>query len=658
MKRNSLAILILVISSLMIISCGKKTETDNRNNPFENRGKDFPGGKDFGKGMMFGEGAESVEVTDQIKYLSEDCVENYFETTTVEITFKGTNAISGGQFATKEGVTLYKDSDDNSVMLFVQKETDGENSEAHGITIEYKGNQIIRYVLSGSLEGTLKIKSKNADCIVELDGLSISSTNNGPCLQFTGEKYRTFIVVNENTENTFTDNRTLSDEGKILNEKKGSVYAKGTMIITGPTSKKAGGSLTIINKGYKHGIYSGDYIRIADVSLNVDCEGETSRDCIRTLNGVIIDGGNINLVTKGSISDDEGCGIKVQGENSDDDKKTVEYTAGAGFVVINGGTINITSTGKGITAHWKSGESAIGKTDYKVTKNESKLYEGRLVNANAEKPEPYFIMNDGDLKITTTLEPVEGKCSPEGIEAKYDIIINGGSVDVNATDDAINAGAAVVINGGSISANSSRNDAIDANGPSGITINDGEVWGYGVSVPECAFDSDMNPFNINGGTVVGFGSVNFTTPSDNSVQNVIVLGTSGYSGKTLEVVQNGKSIINCDLSVTGRSDILILSSAKLSKGDFDILVDGKSVSTGTVEGKITTVNYSGEGGFGGGPGGFGGGGPGNFDGNMPDFSGMEPPEGMTPPDGFTPPEGFTPQDGNNFPGGKGRGKPM
>lgn len=632
MRRTLNLLILFLIPVLLLSACKKENPESNNQNPFDKRDFGQFGGKDFGMGMMFGEGVESIEVQDQIKTLSEDCVENYFETTTLAISFNGKNAISNGKFATENGVTLYKDEFDKTVTLSYQKEESGEKSEAQGVTIEYKGSNIIRYVLSGSLEGTLKIKSKNADCIIELNGFTINSSEKGPALQLTSEEYRTFLVVSKDTENTIIDNRELNQNDKILNDKKGSVYAKGPLIITGSTSKTAGGNLTIVNKGYKHAIYSHDYLRIANVNLNVNCDGETSRDCIRTLNAVIIDGGNINLVTKGCISDAEGCGIKVEGEDVDDDNKETEYTAGAGFVVINGGNITIESSAKGITANWKKTGSAIEKEDYKKSMNKSLLYQSGVLNADAKGPEPYFIMNGGNLEISTKLLPYErndASCSPEGIEAKYDVIINGGTILVNATDDAINSGAAVSINGGNVTAQSSTNDAIDANGPSGILINGGQVWCAGTNVPECAFDSDQNPFVINGGTVVGYGSTNITMPSDQSSQKVVAIGTSGYSGKALEVSQNGKSIITCDLP-SDRSDVLIFSSDALKDGDFAIYVDGAEVSTGEISGVVTKINVSeGIGGFGGGFGGFN-----PFDGN-------NMPEGRMPPNGRgQPPAGF------------------
>lgn len=153
-------------------------------------------------------------------------------------------------------------------------------------------------------------------------------------------------------------------------------------------------------------------------------------------------------------------------------------------------------------------------------------------------------------------------------------------------------------------AKSLTNDAVDANGRRGIIINGGNIFGIATNSPECAFDSDQNPLNINGGTVIGFGSSNITNPADTSKQNVVVLGTSGFSGKRLEIIQNGKTNISCDLSDVDRSEVLIFSSENLSKGDFSVSIDGKDVATGKIEDTITKVNYS-ENGFGGGRGGMG-----------------------------------------------------
>ena len=48
---------------------------------------------------------------------------------------------------------------------------------------------------------------------------------------------------------------------------------------------------------------------------------------------------------------------------------TVEYTDGAGFIIINNGNITINTVAKGITAHWKSAKSVIDDSDYTATAN-------------------------------------------------------------------------------------------------------------------------------------------------------------------------------------------------------------------------------------------------------------------------------------------------
>lgn len=599
--------LILLIPFFILLACsfrkGNLKLQEPPEVPDKNRIEDFGrqdrmGGRPGAHGGFKQEssGVESIEIADKVKYLSEDCVENYKAVKTVAISFNGKNAIAED----------YEDSDGKKVTLYLQKDVSGDDAEAQGIIIEYKGTQVIRYALSGNLSGTLKIKNKNADCIVELNGVNITSSATGPALHLTSEDHRTFIVVKEGSTNTLTDSRVLNQKTEMLNDKKGSVYAKGPVIFSGSTSKSSGGKLTVNNTGYKHAVYSHDYIRIQPVDLTVLCNGETSRDCIRALNAVIIDGGNINLKSLGTIYDDEGCGIKVEGEDADEDKLTVEYTAGAGFIVINGGTIKSETTSKGITAHWKYAETSIGKENYKETKNKSVLYGSGILNQNAQKPEPYLIINGGKIDIKTTLTPYEnsdGSCSPEGIEAKYDLIINDGEITVNSTDDSLNAGGAITINGGKINVVSTLNDAIDANGPSGITINGGVIFASGTSNAECAFDCDNNPLTINGGTLIGLGSSNTSIPSNNSNQKVFMIGSSDYEGKKLTIKQNGKTVFEYEIP-SRAGEVMIISSPLLQEDDYKIYGDKKEVTSGKISEAVTKINVNTR--FGGGRGGMGG----------------------------------------------------
>ncbi len=533
----------------------------------------------------------------QTWYLENDLVENYTAAQTVYISFSGTSASITADNETvtpdSNGITVWTDSSSKTINATLLSEEDAAllsetDPEAPGLIVEYKGTQIINYVLSGNFSGTFKLKNKKADAIVTLNGVSITSTQSGPAMHFTAEEKRTFICVNAGTSNTLTDSRCYTDPASettsaaLYNSKKGSVYAKGPLILTGETSSSTGGTLTVINTGYKHAVYSADYIRISGITLNVSTE-ENSRDCIRALCAVIIDSGKITLNGNGTIEDDESAGIRVDGEDADDDEQTVSYAAGTGFIIINGGTITGTTTAKGITAHWKSAETAIGTfTDddtVSVLQSEN-LFTSDTVLSAATTPVPFVIINSGVLSITTTLEPYENNdgtsCSPEGIESKGDLIINGGTLELNCTDDCINAGGAITINDGYIYAYSSDNDAVDSNdSTNGITINGGVIVASGTANAECALDADNCKIKINGGWVCGIGTENYTAGSSSSEQYIMEIGSSYYSaGSNFAVINSSGNPVFAYKVPSSGGKIMILSSPDISTGTYTLYTGG------------------------------------------------------------------------------------
>lgn len=509
--------------------------------------------------------------------IEEDLYENFEADGTVSISFN-----DNSWETSFEGLISESDVSINAV------ENSAEDESAAGLEIQYKGTYKLKYILSGNFTGTVFIKNKKADAALVLNNLNITSSDGaGPALRFSSEK-RTFIVVPANTINTLTDTRVLNQTNDIYDDKKGSVYSKGALIFTGETSDSKGGSLSVVNKGYKHAVYSKDYIRIAEVTLNVLVEGTTGRDCLRSLNGVIIDGGTISLTGKGSVTDDESAGIKVEGEDADEDDMTVEYTAGAGFVIINGGSITINTVAKGITAHWKSSESVIGNAQYTQNADNSLLCASFLEDSAYSLPNPYVEINGGSINITTTGTPYENhttgeKCSPEGIEAKANLTLNAGEITLNCTDDAINAGGNVIINGGALYAYSSQNDAIDANGSAGITINGGIIVAIGVKDPECAFDCDNNPVKINGGLLVGLGTNNYSAPSGCS-QSTVVLSNQYYgsSRNTMALLDADDNPVFVYTLPSSSGSVMILSSPQIKQGTSYTVRTGLAVSGGTV----------------------------------------------------------------------------
>ena len=673
-----------ITAALFLISCsnGMTSCTDNDSLNFtppagEPGGTGGPGG--FGQGVEITDDGSTTNYTDTTTVtasavIEADLYENFVTDGVVYINFDGSDV----------SITNTTGSISADDIKIANTENSEEDESAKGVEIQYKGKLKLKYVLSGTYTGTVFIKNKSADAAVVLNNVNITSdSGSGPVLRFSSEQ-RTFIVVPAGTTNTLTDTRVLNQSSTMYDDKKGSVYSKGALIFTGEASTEEGGTLNIVNTGYKHAVYTKDYVRIADLTLNITVDGETGRDCIRALTAVIIDDGNINLKANGTLEDDESNGIRVDGEDADEDDMTVEYTAGAGFVIINGGKLNITTVAKGITAHWKSAKSVIGNSSYDASgANKSLLCDTFLSGTSATTPNPYVEINGGIINITTTGEPYEGQtdddpsCSPEGIEAKADLTINAGTLTIKTTDDSLNAGGNITINGGAVYACSSKNDAIDSNGTNGITINGGVIVAIGLNTPECAFDCDENPLTINGGTLVGLGTSNYTKPKSGT-QSTIVLGSSSYGSaeSTVAIVDsNGNPVFVYTLpSSTG--EVMILSSPYLQAGSSYTVKTGVSIDSSNVvrfhnlyttmpsisggTSTLTDISTSSSnmvytdsnagngfeaGGFGGqgGPGGPGGrSARGAFNGQRPDDM-PEPPEGFNgqrPDDMPEPPEGF------------------
>ena len=132
------------------------------------------------------------------------------------------------------------------------------------------------------------------------------------------------------------------------------------------------------------------------------------------------------------------------------------------------------------------------------------------------------IINDGTVTINAVDEGIQcdqrsvlvtgGKIiitsQMEGMEAKGAIEISGGEIAIQAKDDAINSGQDLTINGGYIMAYSTDNDGIDANG--NCYINGGVIYAIGTHEPETAIDvnsEQRKQLYVQGGTLVAIGGL-------------------------------------------------------------------------------------------------------------------------------------------------------
>ncbi len=474
----------------------------------------------------------------------------------------------------------------------------------------YKSN--LKFDITGTAEkGAINISSyKKGIIALYLHNAVITSSGNYPAINVDA---KSTVYLALEGENSLTDGRSYgtgyssaegtdyysssftgtAEEGAEVTanwakgaDTKGSVYTKGPLLICGANGTTSG-SLTV-NEGYKHGIYSKDYIRIFGGKITVNSSG---RNAIQSVNGFVMDDGEITISGTGTNTNNESRGIIVEG---------AEDNPGEGFIVINGGTITSTTVSKGISAKWDYDD------DPETTET-------------TDDPYPYVLIKGGKINITTTGTPADEsttaytftdadgvtvsettKLSPEGIEGKQAVFISGGILNLNCTDDCINASrdtsgytSQIVISGGNIYAYSSNNDAIDSNG--NLTISGGVIVALTATTPECAFDCDSNTFAITGGLVAGIGTSNYSSPTASACsQSTVVLSgnyfgsssSSGTSASTFAIEDSdGGAIFAFDLpsafASANQNYVMILSSPKIATGTTYKTVSGATASGGS-----------------------------------------------------------------------------
>jgi hypothetical protein len=296
----------------------------------------------------------------------------------------------------------------------------------------------------------------------------------------------------------------------------------------------------------------------------------SKKDAVRSVNGFIFDDGDLTINATGTVTDDESMGIKVEGSEDDG--------AGKGYIVINGGYLDIESVGKAITAGWEIDDDA-------------------ETSDTSDDPSPYVEVNNGVITITTTGTPYERQqdgetvsCSPEGIEGKSDVTINSGYLIVNTTDDGINGINSITINGGYLYIASSHKDAIDSNGS--LTLNGGVIVAIGASVPEGPFDCDRNTFTITGGTLVGIGGDISRPTASTCTQNVVTLGR-GTAGSTLGIKASDDTVAFA-FTIPQSYNKMLLSSPDIATGtQYAVYTGGTASGDDTFNGLyLGNLSYS------------------------------------------------------------------
>ena len=500
------------------------------------------------------------------------------------------------------------------------------------VTITEEGT----YILSGSLEGMIVVEASDKDKIqLVLDGAEISNASNAAV--YVREADKVFLTLAEGSLNSLSSDGYVSiDENSI----DGVIFAKCDLTINGS------GSLNI-EAADGHGVVTKDDLVVAGGVLTVHAKdhGLEGKDSVR------IAAGQLNI-TSGKDG--------IHSENSDN--------AGKGYVYVADGQFAIISDGDGISAGYclqiDGGSFSIlagnGSSNRTVARDEN----GDTVSAKGLKAGASMTVNDGTIVIdsqddalhaagnltvtggslqlstgddgmhsdataTVTGGSVDITDGYEGIEGN-DVVIAGGEIHINVTDDGVNAAggndqsgyggrmgggerfgatdSTMTISGGKLYVNAAG-DGLDSNGD--LIVTGGEIY---VSGPENGANGALD-YNgsgqITGGVLVAVGSsqmaMNF---GETSTQGSILTNVANCRAGDEVQLLDAKGNVLVSYTAESSFNSVVVSCPQLKQGETYTLKAGENETEITLENLIYGNGMGGFGGHGGmgewgGPGGNG-----------------------------------------------------
>jgi hypothetical protein len=348
---------------------------------------------------------------------------------------------------------------------------DGVEVDENTITIKQGGNYRISGVLT---EGRLVVKAgEKEDVVLSLAGVTVTNTTEealeiknakSVILNLEADSTNTFtsgtaVEITENPGAETDDDTTDADEEESA--KHGTIYSKSDVTICGDGALNVNGYL---NNG-------------------VQVKGTLS------LEGGVLTVNAVNNGLKGSTAVLVSAGT-VQVLSGNDGVKSSGTDDGQGCVSITGGTLDITSYGDGVQA-------ADTLTMAAGTVNVTTKGDVTADNNQESFGNHGWGQADGGWDMAA-----ETDISTKGLKAGSLVNITGGTVQVDATDDAVHSNDTVNVSGGTLTL-STGDDGIHAD--TALNITDGTI-----TITKSYEGLEANQIDISGGDI-------FVTASDDGM---------------------------------------------------------------------------------------------------------------------------------------------
>ena len=525
-------------------------------------------------------------------------------------------------------------------------------SSASGVTVSDNTVTITQegvYILSGSLEGMIIVDAyDSAKVQLVLKGAQINNGSNAAI--YAKEADKLFITLAEGTQNRFSSGGYENLDGNNID---GTIFSKCDLTINGS------GSLTV-DAGQGNGIVTKDDLVVAGgvITVTAGDHGLEGKDSVRIAGGQLdITAGKDGIHSDNKDNQEKGYVYAADGALviiSDGDGISAGYCLqldGGDFSIVAGGgsnnrTVAVDENGdtvstKGIKA---DGDFVINGGTFSINTQDDALHAGGNLTVNGGTLE--LATGDDGLHSDKTVTVAGGRLDIvdgyEGIEGT-DVVIAGGEIRINVTDDGLNAAGGndrsgfggfrggdmfggsdctITISGGKINIRAAG-DGIDSNGD--LIVTGGEIYVSGSeSGADGALDYDGTG-QVTGGTLVAVGAsqmaMNF---GDTSTQGSILINVPNCRAGDEVQLKDAQGNVLAAYTAESSFNSVVVSCSQLRQGENYTVIAGSN----EVEVTLDTLIYgNGMGGFGG-PGGRGGmgggfdgqGGRGGMDGN-PDGQG-------------------------------------
>ena len=533
---------------------------------------------------------------------------------------------SGTTNTLTDGATYATSAEDQKSTLFSEGQIDFDGSgsltiksnSAHAIcSDDYIDIQNGTITVSGAVKDGI-----HANEYFEMSGgtLNITSTGDGV------ESENGYILISggsltsvNNSDDTkgLTCDSTLTVTGGTIKLTLGGNQSKG--IKASQKMILSGGDITVTNTGGVALITSGSgYDPAYSCGIKTDTELEVSGSKITIISqgagGKGISANGNMTITSGTVNvTTTGAGATYKNASGTTDSYSAVCLNTDANITIAGGNVTNSSSGSGGKGIKANGTISIGTTSSSPTLTLTTTG-AKFAVSGSDYNHPKTMVSDGTINIkngivniastddaihSETSVVIDGGAttiskSYEAVESIF-IYMNGGSLDLTASNDGINTtkgttsggtesndGSCLYVTGGTLAANCTGGDAIDSNG--NVEITGGTVIANGpLSGVEEAVDFNGS-FNMKGGLFIGAGSNSNMTKSMSATStqpNMFISSNAVISSATLFHIQdsNGKDLLTFKPKNGGYR--FLFSSPSLTKGSSYSIYTGGSYSGGS-----------------------------------------------------------------------------